>query len=138
MKSRRFFEMRISATRLCPKPYLISPWIEVIRTLVIGDLLSVALCRRWRSAVFVFGSIDTTCHACHTVSVSHKAWNCQWPTLVEYASYSHRVVRFQVIQVSRIFRIFYIPELVDQQGTPSHWPVQEFHLHHWAQWRGQV
>ena len=65
--------MRISATRLCPKPYLISPWIEVIRTLVIGDLLSVALCRRWRSVVFVFGSIDTTRHVtrvtpcrCHT------------------------------------------------------------------------
>jgi hypothetical protein len=79
-------------------------------------------------------SVDTTRHTCHTVLVSHQ----RWPKLPGNASYSHRVVRFQVIQVSLTFRKFYIPELVDQQGTPSHWPVQEFHLHHRAQWRGQV
>ena len=72
------------------------------------------------------------------MSVSRLETTAKVARLVENASYSHRVVRFQVIQVSRLLRMLYISELVEQQGTPGHWPVQEFHLHHRAQWRGQV
>lgn len=46
----------------------------------------------------------------HTVSLSLQGVSATSQSWFEYASYSHRVVRFQVIQVSRRFPIFYIPE----------------------------
>ena len=78
--------------------------------LVLRKEIVTILMEHWQAVVMVtltrFITRVTPC-LCHVRSRANLP-------LVEYASYSHRVVRFQVIQVSHFLRILCISELVDK------------------------
>src|SRR5713226_4962956 len=94
-----------------------SPWMNSSR---LGGIesSSVTTCR---------ASLYTICHTCHTVFVSRQKLSVTSARGQGWLNMP--LIRIELCDFksyrSGVSCILYISELVDQQGTPSHWPVQE-------------